>query len=207
MLSYKQANVPVAVEAAPRRAGSPRNATPREQAHVAALEAWIGGDLDRALAVWEEILSAASARRAGVSPRAFQQFLARPAGRDARLGRARDAEMGARPAGLRHGAVLPLLLARGVRRLRGRRAVGPRRDRDRSGRHLGHARGRAHHGDAGPPRRRHRVARRAGAALGGRQQSRCIICGGTARCFIWSGASSTRCSIFTTSASAISQRR
>ena len=45
-----------------------------------------------------------------------------------------------------------------------------RRDRDRSGRHLGHARGRAHHGDAGPPRRRHRVARRAGAALAGRQQ-------------------------------------
>ena len=25
---------------------------------MAALEAWIGGDLDRALAVWEEILSA-----------------------------------------------------------------------------------------------------------------------------------------------------
>ena len=76
-----------------------------------------------------------------------------------------------RPDGLRHGPVLPLLRARGVRRLRDRRALGPRRDRDRSGRHLGHARGRAHHGDAGPPRRRHRVARRAGAALGGRQQS------------------------------------
>ena len=32
------------------------NATPREQAHVAALDAWIAGDLDRALGVWEEIL-------------------------------------------------------------------------------------------------------------------------------------------------------
>jgi tetratricopeptide (TPR) repeat protein len=32
------------------------NATSREQAHVAALDAWVGGDLDHALAVWEEIL-------------------------------------------------------------------------------------------------------------------------------------------------------
>jgi tetratricopeptide (TPR) repeat protein len=56
LLSYKQANTPVAVEAAQaaRRLGA--GATARERAHVAALEAWIGGDLDRALHVWEEIL-------------------------------------------------------------------------------------------------------------------------------------------------------
>jgi tetratricopeptide (TPR) repeat protein len=56
MLSYKQTNVPVAVEAAANARRLTTHATPREQAHVAALEAWIGGDLDRALETWEEIL-------------------------------------------------------------------------------------------------------------------------------------------------------
>ena len=58
MLSYKQANVPVAAEAVQAARRLTASATPREQAHVAALDAWVGGDLDRALAVWEEILSA-----------------------------------------------------------------------------------------------------------------------------------------------------
>src|SRR5947209_11305643 len=58
MLSYKQANVPVALEAAQNARRFGAKATPREQAHVAALDAWTAGDLDRALAVWEEILSA-----------------------------------------------------------------------------------------------------------------------------------------------------
>jgi tetratricopeptide (TPR) repeat protein len=56
MLSYKQANVPMATEAVQTARRLTANATPREQAHVAALDAWVGGDLDRALAVWEEIL-------------------------------------------------------------------------------------------------------------------------------------------------------
>lgn len=56
MLSYKQANVAVAKEAAQAARRSSANATPRERAHVAALDAWIAGDLDRALAIWEEIL-------------------------------------------------------------------------------------------------------------------------------------------------------
>src|SRR5947209_16391301 len=58
MLSYKQANVPVAIEAMGMASRLSAKATPREQAHVAALGAWIAGDLDRALAAWEEILSA-----------------------------------------------------------------------------------------------------------------------------------------------------
>ena len=61
----------------------------------------------------------APARCAGVSPRAFQQFLARAAGRDARLGRARETGMERRAAGLRHHPVLPLFRAGGMRRLRG----------------------------------------------------------------------------------------
>jgi tetratricopeptide (TPR) repeat protein len=57
MLSYKQANVPVAVEAAQAARHCDTGATRREQTHVAALEAWIAGDLDRALGAWEEILA------------------------------------------------------------------------------------------------------------------------------------------------------
>src|SRR5215213_8573051 len=58
MLSYKQANVPTAMEAVQAARRLSANATPREQAHVVALDAWIGGDLDRALVIWEEILRA-----------------------------------------------------------------------------------------------------------------------------------------------------
>jgi tetratricopeptide (TPR) repeat protein len=56
MLSYKQANVPMAIAAATEARRLSASATPREQAHVAALEAWIAGDLDRALLIWEQIL-------------------------------------------------------------------------------------------------------------------------------------------------------
>lgn len=56
MLSYKQANVPIAVDAASAARRLTANATSREQAHAAALDAWISGDLDRALGVWEDIL-------------------------------------------------------------------------------------------------------------------------------------------------------
>src|SRR5262245_25930419 len=58
MLSFKQANVPVAAEAARAASGLTASATTREQAHVRALETWIAGDLDRTIAIWEEILSA-----------------------------------------------------------------------------------------------------------------------------------------------------
>ena len=57
MLSYKQANVPIAQEAAQNARQFGAKATPREQAHVAALDAWIAGDLDRALRIWEQILT------------------------------------------------------------------------------------------------------------------------------------------------------
>ena len=56
LLSYKQANTPLAVEAAQQARTLTVRATAREQAHVAALEAWIAGDLDLALKIWEEIL-------------------------------------------------------------------------------------------------------------------------------------------------------
>src|SRR5215470_4030356 len=43
MLSYKQANVPVAIEAADAARAHGETATAREGAHVDALEAWIAG--------------------------------------------------------------------------------------------------------------------------------------------------------------------
>lgn len=57
MLSYKQANVSVAAEAADAARRLTAHATARERTHVAALDAWIAGDLDRALGTWEQILA------------------------------------------------------------------------------------------------------------------------------------------------------
>jgi tetratricopeptide (TPR) repeat protein len=56
MLSFKQANVPVAVGALEAAVGLIGRADGREKAHAAALRHWIDGDLDRTLAVWEQIL-------------------------------------------------------------------------------------------------------------------------------------------------------
>ncbi len=58
MLTYKQANVAVAVQARDAAQRLAADATPREQAHVQALSAWIDGDLDGALAAWEQTLRA-----------------------------------------------------------------------------------------------------------------------------------------------------
>jgi tetratricopeptide (TPR) repeat protein len=58
MLSYNQASVPRAAEAARIARAHSANATSRERAHVDALDAWIAGDLDRMIAVWEQILAA-----------------------------------------------------------------------------------------------------------------------------------------------------
>src|ERR1041384_3650125 len=46
MLSYKQENVATEQNAAQTARAFGAKATPREQAHIAALEAWIAGDLD-----------------------------------------------------------------------------------------------------------------------------------------------------------------
>ena len=56
MMAYKQAVVPVAVQAARTAESLAAGATRREQAHIAALSAWVGGELDRTIGVWESIL-------------------------------------------------------------------------------------------------------------------------------------------------------
>jgi tetratricopeptide (TPR) repeat protein len=56
MLGFKQAIVPVAVQAARTAHSLASSATQRERSHVAALTAWSEGELDRAIAIWESIL-------------------------------------------------------------------------------------------------------------------------------------------------------
>jgi tetratricopeptide (TPR) repeat protein len=56
MMAYKQAALPMAQQAAAEAARHLTHATPREQAHLAALEAWIGQEPTQATAIWEQIL-------------------------------------------------------------------------------------------------------------------------------------------------------
>jgi tetratricopeptide (TPR) repeat protein len=57
MLLYKQAALPAATAAARTARRLTAKATAREQMHVDALDAWVAGDLDRLLAIWEAILA------------------------------------------------------------------------------------------------------------------------------------------------------
>ena len=56
MLGFKQAVVPVAVEEARIAQSLAADATPRERTHIAALNAWAEGEMDRTIALWESIL-------------------------------------------------------------------------------------------------------------------------------------------------------
>src|SRR5205085_11108137 len=58
MLAYKEGHVVVARDAARTARGLGATATSRERAHVAALGAWVEGDIERTIAIWEEILAA-----------------------------------------------------------------------------------------------------------------------------------------------------
>jgi tetratricopeptide (TPR) repeat protein len=57
MLAYKQSYVEAARETLAAAAPFLARATPREQAHGAALAAWAEDEMDRALAIWEQILA------------------------------------------------------------------------------------------------------------------------------------------------------
>ena len=56
MLAYKESVVPLAIKSERLAREHTGHATDRERAHVDALAAWIAGDLDRAIAIWEDIL-------------------------------------------------------------------------------------------------------------------------------------------------------
>lgn len=58
MLAFNAAHVPAARAALTEAARHAARATTRERAHIAALDAWTAGELDRALATWRHILSA-----------------------------------------------------------------------------------------------------------------------------------------------------
>jgi tetratricopeptide (TPR) repeat protein len=57
MLLYKQTGVAPAAQSARTARTLAAKATAREQAHVEALDAWVAGDLDHTLAIWETILA------------------------------------------------------------------------------------------------------------------------------------------------------
>jgi tetratricopeptide (TPR) repeat protein len=57
MASYKLANVKLAAEAARAARAMTSGATSRERAHVEALDAWVAGDLDRTLRIWDDIVT------------------------------------------------------------------------------------------------------------------------------------------------------
>lgn len=56
MASFKQAAVPMAQQALADAWRLTVSATPREHAHVAALDAWVGGEPDKAVEIWDQIL-------------------------------------------------------------------------------------------------------------------------------------------------------
>jgi len=58
LLAFNQQQVPAAAEAARAARNAIATTTSREQQHCAALEAWIAGDLERTLEIWEQILAA-----------------------------------------------------------------------------------------------------------------------------------------------------
>ena len=57
MLSYKLANVPVAAAAARTARAMTTMATARERAHVEALDAWIAGNIEHTLTIWDDIVA------------------------------------------------------------------------------------------------------------------------------------------------------
>ena len=57
MLSYKQANVPDAAAAARTARAMTTKATARERAHVEALDAWIAGNIEHTLTIWDDIVT------------------------------------------------------------------------------------------------------------------------------------------------------
>ena len=57
ILSYNLTKVPAATEAARTARVMTMKATARERAHVEALGAWIAGDIDRSLTIWDDIVT------------------------------------------------------------------------------------------------------------------------------------------------------
>jgi len=58
LLAFNQNQVAAAAEAARAAQKTIAGARPREQQHLAALQTWIAGDLERTIGIWEEILVA-----------------------------------------------------------------------------------------------------------------------------------------------------
>ena len=55
LLGFKRANLPAAADALRAAQAAADGATERERVHVAALQSWIDGHLDRTLALWAQL--------------------------------------------------------------------------------------------------------------------------------------------------------
>ena len=109
MLAFKQAVVPVALQAARTAQSLAADATQRERDHVAALTAWANGELDGAIGTWESILRAHPNDAVAFRLAHFVNFwLGRPSGHG-RLGRACDSGVVGRHPELFVDPRLPLL--------------------------------------------------------------------------------------------------
>ena len=170
MLTYKQANVPVAAAAAQTARLLAADATPRERQHVAALEAWIAGDLERMLALWEDILADHPTDVLAFRMAHFNYlWLGRPQAMRSSVERL-SANWSPDLAG--YGTLLAChaFACEECGDYANGGAGGARVRGHRPGQPLGHPRGGPCVGDAGPARGRHRLSRRAGATLDRRQQ-------------------------------------
>jgi hypothetical protein len=130
MLSYKLANVPLAAEAARTARAMTMKATARERAHVEALDAWIAGDIDRTLTIWDEIVTEHPMDVLAFRLAHINNFwLGR---REAMRASAEQVfpKWGRNMPGFWHHPVLPLLRQRRVRQLSYGRAVWMGRARD-----------------------------------------------------------------------------
>ena len=166
MLAYKQAALPMAQQAAADATRCLTGATPREQAHLAALQAWIGQDAEHAAAIWEHILARPSARHRRVPAGALRQFLAGAAGARCSPRCRAWRRIGARicPATTPFSVACASPTRNAATTPKPRKPGAPRSPASR--RPVVRARRGACHGDAGPPRRGPGLAGTARATLG-----------------------------------------
>ena len=208
MLTYKQAKrfVCGGIVAGSAALVRQRDAA-REQAHIAALAAWIDGEPDRASALWQQILATHPRDVLAFRLAYFTDFLAGPAGPHAHRGTCGRASLERRTAALRDAARLPPSQAHEECGLY-TEAEAAGQPASRTTPPMWATRRGACDGDAGPLAPRASPGPYQACAATGTAPTTCAtICGGTPRCFTWNEPRPIRSWRFTTRNSVISPRR
>ena len=129
MLGYNRAALVGAREAAEHARRLTARATSREQAHVAAREVWVAGHPDRAVAIWDSILTEHPQDVLAFRLAHFVNFWRGRPGPDVGIGAGGGAAMERNAARVGGAARLPLLRAGRMRQLHRRRGRRPSGDR------------------------------------------------------------------------------